>query len=130
MRWFLNLVIWVIYRRIPKRAAVERSISTHAAQISSLAEVNTLLTQVTETFTRARLAERLASLSPSPASAAPPGAVVNTAPVMGAEGLAPGIVAAGTGDRHRIGVLLPLSGPFAGYGRKAIRRYFVCGWRF
>ncbi len=105
-----------------KRQAIEASVVSSLGQISSADDLNALLAQVSEPTTRARIADRLNALSGIQQTAATPGFTEGLAPLAG-EDLSTGEAlhsSATSGDRRRIGVVVPLSGASAQYGRRAL----------
>ncbi len=91
-----------------RRKPIEASISNHLVQIGSATELNSLLGVVSEPGTRSKIGERLAALS----FAGTPATSQNPSPALS--------VNSGSADRSHLGVVLPLSGSLAPYGRKAL----------
>lgn len=101
-----------------KRRALDANIQASLAQMNSADELNVLLGQISEPGTRSKVGERLAMVSSVPAAPMP-----GMAPLPGAgeAPTAPGLTGSGaSADRSHLGVVLPLSGSLAPYGRKAL----------
>jgi branched-chain amino acid transport system substrate-binding protein len=104
-----------------KRGQAESVVAAQLAQISSPEELTLLLSKVSEPTTRSKITDRLAMLSAPVAlptvatglAAAPAIAPLSGAPVTQ-------LAAASSGDKTHIGVVLPLSGPNAQYGKRAL----------
>lgn len=105
-----------------RRRQLEAGVGNYLNQIQSVEELNTLLVQVSEPSTRAKIAERLAALSPAPTPLAQGASLPGVAPLAGAssEPAAPGLTSATSADSTHIGVVLPLSGALAQYGKRAL----------
>ncbi len=122
------ITYYAAYLQVPiedgKRRSIENGIGQHLNQMNSPDDLNALMAQLSEPGTRGRIAERLAALSGGAA------ATTTGAPTM--EGVAPlgsmpgtstagaGLASPTSGDRTHVGVVLPLSGPLAPYGRRAL----------
>lgn len=102
------------------RSQTENHIATNIKQIEDPGELDRLYSDVTEPWTRSQIRERLARNSaPQEVS---PGALASLPEISGASP-PPAQVSLGSGssaDKYHIGVLLPLTGKFAAYGRKAL----------
>ncbi len=103
-----------------KRGQAEAAVASQLAQMNSPEELTLLLSQVSEPTTRSKISDRLAALSSSATPA--PSTGLAAAPTIAALSAAPEtqLVAASTGDKTHIGVVLPLSGSNAQYGKRAL----------
>ncbi len=118
---------YAAYLQVPiedgKRRSLENGIGYHLNQIHSPEDLNALMAQVSEPGTRGRIAERLAALSGGGAPSNAGGGMDGVAPLgamAGASTVGAGLTSATSGDRTHVGVVLPLSGPLAPYGRRAL----------
>lgn len=97
-----------------KRATLVASIDQHLSRIEDRGVLQTLLGEVSEPQTQTKISKRLSALAPQPSEQfATSQEVPHPEPVEG-------LVDAGSGDRRSIGVILPLSGKGAAYGRRAL----------
>ncbi len=107
------------YLQIPieeaKRRQLEAGVDSYLSQIKSVDELNTLMAQVSEPTTRSKISDRLSTLSAATTIPAITSLTNNTADLQ-----SQGLKSATSGDRTHIGVILPLSGPLAQYGRRAL----------
>jgi ABC-type branched-subunit amino acid transport system substrate-binding protein/TolA-binding protein len=117
------------------RDRIEADVKDQLSRISEREKLERLLQEITEPTTRARITDRLASLSsveaeqmaaaipsasvPSSGSAAPI-AAVPVSPGAAEASVEAGLGSSSSGDNLSIGVVLPLSGKSAPYGRKAL----------
>lgn len=105
------------------RVAVEDRIDQALAKMSDRPKLQQLLSEVNEPTTRNKVAQRLATLNEQEAARlAPPSASAIAPPIVSAGEQARIVLPSGgsSGQRASVGVLLPLSGRWATYGRRAL----------
>ncbi len=101
------------------RAILGENVDAHLNKISCRGELDRLLGEISEPSTRGKISARLSSLAASETVA-----LVDSSPgapspeQMDAKGLP--LNGGSAGEKKHIGVILPLSGKFAPYGRKAL----------
>ncbi len=102
-----------------RRNQYGEQVDQNLARISNRQELERLYQEVTESSTRGKIGSKLAANVPAvDARAIPePGTSVGTGRPVGAGTLPSG---SSVGDRSSIGVILPLTGKFAPYGRRAL----------
>lgn len=97
-----------------ERRNIEENIDDSLAKISSVPELHRLQNEVTEPVTKSKISTRLAALdtkSSQPVATTTISEVSPTQTALGEES---------SGERTNVGVVLPLTGRFAIYGRKAL----------
>jgi len=109
----------------PARSSVEASIDKHLWSIRDKSDLERLMNDVTDPETRAKISQRLAAISPTEATAPPVAAVSipSAAASLAIENeISPSanLGSGSSGDRLHIGVILPLSGKWAPYGKRAL----------
>jgi molecular chaperone DnaJ len=99
-----------------QRGVIESKINSHLAKIEKRSELERLLNIVTEPSTKSKILAKLEAPTAKPpdpyvAEEAPPS--VNTAETIG--------------EKYRVGVILPLSGKWEYYGKKALDAILLAG---
>lgn len=100
------------------RAVVADNIDSHLAKISSRADLDRLMAEVTEPSTRAKISARLSNLAASETAA-----MVEASPPPaedGGEMRGAPLHTSTSAEKRHIGVILPLTGKFSNYGKKAL----------
>lgn len=100
------------------RHTLEEGVDQQLSKMSDRTELTDLLNETREPGTQKKIADRIAALTPAetpPSSIAPPIALPET---QGNQG--PALSPGSSGDRFTVGVVLPLSGRFSAYGKKAL----------
>jgi ABC-type branched-subunit amino acid transport system substrate-binding protein/TolA-binding protein len=104
-----------------RRPPLETTIVSNINQMTAVDELTQLLNQTTDPVVRGKLSERIALLStqttPAPAM---PGVAPIPSEVSPGAAAAELTASAATTDRSHVGVVLPLSGANAPYGKKAL----------
>lgn len=99
------------------RSIISDNVDSHLAKISNRADLDRLLGEVTEPSVRQKIQARLSSQSNADTVAA----VEASAPLEeGGEAKGLPLTSGSSATKTHIGVILPLSGKFASYGKKAL----------
>ena len=102
------------------RSAVEQKVDEQLAKMNDRVQLDQLLTEVTEPEVKQKISARLAHLTPAKTEETanlpgPPSAVPQGEPVAAVE-----LGSGSSGQRYNVGVVLPLSGKSAAYGKRAL----------
>jgi len=100
------------------RAILGDNVDSHLNKISNRSELDRLLGDVTEPSTRGKISARLAALTAADTVAIVDSSAGHDSSNEEAKGLP--LSGGSSGEKKHIGVILPLSGKFASYGRKAL----------
>lgn len=98
------------------RSLISDNVDSHLGKISDRADLDRLLGEVTEPSVRQKISQRLSGLSTAETVAA----VDASQPSDGDESKGLPLTAGSSASKTHIGVILPLTGKFASYGRKAL----------